>query len=172
MSAFLLGKVHIDALLTAALGPGSRDDALYWYTKEGGGRRVDHDAVDSVGAMLVTENVRSLRARYPDIPDDLDGAPGPIDNAFAVEAVNGKYHFARTQDFEVGEILAAITCYEYQTCEHDEWEGSDAEAFCKYLREAMCRKVPGYEGAWEIEDRGNPLISLFEMSRNTAGGSK
>lgn len=168
MSAFIVGKVHIDALLTAALGHGAHDDALYWFTKAGGGRRVTHDTVDEVGAMLVRTNVESVRSRYPDIPEDLEGAPGPIDNAYAVGAVNGTYRFERTQDFGTGEILAAITCYEYQSCEHDGWEGSDAEAFCKYLRGAMCHKVPGYEGTWELTERGNPPISLFEM----AGGRR
>lgn len=165
MSAFLLGKVHIDALLTAALGNGAHDDALYWYTKSDGGRRVTYETVDQLGAMLVAENVKSVRARYPNVGEDLDGAPGPIDNAFAVEAVNGEYHFARTQEFSTGVLLAAITCYEYQSCEHDGWEGSDAEAFCDYLRKHLCRLVPGYESAWEIEERGNPPISLYEMAR-------
>lgn len=165
MSAFLLGKVHIDAMLTAALGHGARDNELYWWTEAGGARRVTHETVDEVGAMLVRENVASIRGRYPDIPEDLSDAPGPLDNAFAVEAVKGEYHFARTQDFSTGQMLAAISCYEYQTCEHDEWDGSEAQAFCKYLRESLCRKVPGYEGTWELEERGNPPISLFEMAK-------
>ena len=165
MSAFVLGKVHIDALLTAALGSGARDDQLYWYTKEGGGRRVDHETVDRVGAMLVRTNVESVRARYPDVGDDLADCPGPNDNAFAVEAVKGEYRFERTREFSTGELLAAISCYEYQSCEHDGWEGSDAEAFCDYLRKHLCRKVPGYEGTWEIDERGNPPRSLFEMAR-------
>lgn len=165
MSAYIVSKVHIDALLTAALGNGAHDDALYWYTEEGGGRRVTHDTVDDVGAMLVSENVASIRARYPDVPEDLTDAPGPIDNAFAVDAVKGQYRFERTREFSTGELLAAISCYEYQSCEHDGWEGSDAQTFCRYLRESLCRKVPGYEGTWEITERGNPPVSLFEMAR-------
>lgn len=165
MSSFILGKVHIDALLTAALGAGARDDELYWYTPEGGGRRVDHETVDAVGAMLVAENVRGVRSRYPDIPDDLDGAPGPHDLDFAVAAVKGEYRFERTQEFSTGELLAAITCYEYQSGDSDDFESSDAAAFCKYLRGHLCRKVPGYEGTWEITERGRPLVSLLDMAR-------
>lgn len=165
MSAFLVGKVHIDALLTAALGNGARDDALYWWTPEKGGRRVDHETVDAVGAMLVAENVKSVTARYSDIPDDLDGAPGPIDNGFAVAAMKGEYRFERTREFSTGELLAAISCYEYQSCEHDGWDSSDAKAFCDYLRKHLCRKVPGYEDTWELTERGNPPRSLYEMAR-------
>lgn len=161
MSAFVLGKVHIDAMLTAAL---SVDRGLYWYTKDDGGRRVSYETIDQIGAMLVKTNVDSVRARYP--ADGFDDMPGPTDNGFAVAAaVNDEYHFARTQDFSTGQMLAAISCYEYQSCEHDGWEGSDAEAFCKYLRAAMCRMVPGYEGTWELDDRGNPPISMYEIAR-------
>lgn len=163
MSAFIVGKVHIDALLTAALGNGSHDDALYMYF-EGVSERVTYENVDRIGAALVKTNVESVRFRYPG--DGYDDMPGPIDNGFAIAAaVNDEYTFQRTQDFSTGELLAAITCYEYQSCEHDGWETSYAREFCDRLRKHLCRQVPDYEETWEITERGNPPISMFEMAR-------
>ena len=162
MSAFVLGKVHIDALLTAAV-----DADLYIY-HDNQPTKVAFDNADEIGARLVAENVASVRGRYPDIPDSLDDMPGPIDNEYALAATRGEYHFARTQDFTPGQLLAAVTCYEYQSCEHDGWKGSFAEAFCDYLRGELCRKVPGYDGTWELTERGNPPISLFEMARRAS----
>lgn len=162
MSAFVVGKVHIDAMITAALDVDDR--GLYWYTPAGGGRKVDSDNADELGAMLVRTNVESVRARYPG--DGYDDMPGPVENGFAIAAaVSGTYNFERTQSHEPGEIMAAVSCYEYQSCEHDGWEGSEAQAFCRYLREALCRQVPGYEGTWELTERGNPWVKVFGGAR-------
>ena len=45
------------------------------------------------------------------------------------------------------QLLKAIECYEYQACEHPEWDGSKAAALCKALKATAITKLPGYSGA-------------------------
>src|SRR5215207_2079319 len=85
MSAYVVNRGHIDALVRVALeGPADRGPKYpgdgwtfhYFYT---GDERYDVDRVsaDDIGRMLWTENVRSVAARYPkDGPNDR---PGPVD---------------------------------------------------------------------------------------------
>jgi hypothetical protein len=54
-------------------------------------------------------------------------------------------------------VFKALDCYEYQSCEHAEWEDSEAKSFCDALRKRAGTKVPGYEEApWEVT-QGNVI---------------
>lgn len=171
MSAFLQPKAHIDALLRVALdGPADRGPRYpgdgwgfsYFYH---GNERIDvhRETAERLGAMLVAENVRSLRYRYPD--DGMDTLPGPIANGYATDALLGRFDFAssarggamvatRARTLTAVQALNAIAGYEYQACEHPGWESSEAHAFCNALRLALIRALPGYDDAdtWSIDD--------------------
>ena len=111
--------------------------------------------------MLVAENLRSVRFRYEDVKDDLEGLPGPIERDF-IRA----YTFERTQDMATVAILKALDCYEYQSCETDDWPQSEAFAFCDSLGGSLVHRLPGYDDApWEITQRGAPTISLMDLVR-------
>ncbi len=57
------------------------------------------------------------------------------------------------------EGLSAIKCYEYQTCEHPEWEQSAAHAFCDALRDLLIGCLPGYEAApWTWTEAMRPKL--------------
>jgi hypothetical protein len=111
--------------------------ALVWGARRYGAipfsleRKTDTD----LGRLLWRENMRSLAARYGDEEKDL-----------------AEYCYQRPdRDFTLAELLKLAHCYEYQSCEHDEWKESDALAFCRSLREALESKVPGYDAApWGI----------------------
>ena len=45
------------------------------------------------------------------------------------------------------DALEAIDVYEYQACEHPEWETSEARAFCDALRRGLTRMLPGAEAS-------------------------
>lgn len=48
---------------------------------------------------------------------------------------------------------AALSCYEYQSCEHPEWEGSRARGFCSEFRDCLIATLPGYEDAsWGFDE--------------------
>jgi hypothetical protein len=49
-------------------------------------------------------------------------------------------------------LIKAIHCYEYQSCEHDEWEKSKAADYCTALESMLVHELPGYDAApWGID---------------------
>jgi len=146
MSAWIVTKVHIDAMVQAAMDS-SRGIPFSW-SHENEGHQLTVSTKDMVGSMLWRENHMSVNARY----DENTDTPA--------------YRFERTQEFSPVQMLKAIDCYEYQSCEHDGWETSSARAFCDELRAVLIHSLPGYEQAeWGLSKRGNASTSLFEMSQ-------
>jgi hypothetical protein len=156
MSAWVVNREHIDLLVAAGLrGPRRGRGAwgeLRWFAVDPGDeswsyeqhvRQLDYSTADEVGRMLWTENVCSVAARYPD--DDCSSRPGPVSEDIDLEAIEYVWrnpHYTPT----AGEVLKAIACYEYQSCEHDGWRESEARRFCAALESAVCATL--YEGPW------------------------
>jgi hypothetical protein len=172
MSAFVVSKQHIDRMVEAGLGSGHYD-YLSWY-HNGETHKLRLENASDVGSMLWAENVESVGFRYSppgreqiygegfESPDDfqLPGkyksetvAPGVA--AVEVPEWSDPYTFPLMRSgrrLTPVEVLKAISCYEYQSCEHPEWEESEAKAFCEALRDLMIGRLPGYdEAAWEVK---------------------
>ena len=119
-----------------------------------------------LGQRLLDECVASVRSRYPDMnPDDGD-LPGPSDAYYMAPYLWEPYLETRTRLIAPGMprvipppaptvvIAKQIANYEYQSCEHDSWESSEAHAFCRALAEGLLRSLPGWEKApWGIDGR-------------------
>jgi len=172
MSAFIVSQEHIEALLRAAIAYGGHRDSFRWLTPEEPTdtdyqrgeawgatavanatrrwRELTCDTINEVGRMLLTENVRSVCYRYNE-PMDSANLPGPVGFSLA-EATFGYFHVVEyTHLLTPVATLKALACYEYQSCEHPDWEGSESKAFCDALRHAAINALPGYEEAdWEI----------------------
>ena len=157
MSAYMVDKTHIDALLTAGLyhashGPLQWFDALQHldpaYDEDLGSpeaaswaethhRTLTPENAERAGVMLLEENRRSFNYRYSD-----------HEPAYAYP-----YTFTRLPGIpDPLIILAAIACYEYQACEHPGWRISEAYLFCDALRRQMVRVLTSGRGVWEITD--------------------
>lgn len=142
MSAWMVTKTHIDVLVTAALAIEQGGLSYFW---KGSWRRADFTRQDEVGKMLWSENYRSVAHRYP---DDLE-LPGAYLDGPGID----DYTYVRQEKRDPVTVLKTIDCFEYQSCEHDEWEQSEAWAFCKYLRLTVITTLPGYQEApWGISD--------------------
>lgn len=123
MSAFNIGHKHIDYLVTAAI----RYD-LYWGPE---GHKVIYP--NEVGRMLIEENQNSVNHRYR-----TDDRPAP-------------YTFREVLEIEPVQIIKAINCLEYQSCEHPGWDKSEAWYFCRALKSIAISLLPGYQEAkWEV----------------------
>lgn len=148
MSAFVVDKPHIDALIQAGLS-GNPWCRLSWYwDNPTRSARLEYDTADEVGVMLWAENVRSVQGRYPDTIESGE-YPGPID--FADEDVFAYTFPTNTRTLTPVEALKALACYEYQSCEHEGWKASQAFAFCQSLRDELINRLPGYaEAAWSV----------------------
>lgn len=115
MSAFLVSNGHIDVLINAI--------AQYGITPKDA-RRLDYRAL---GQLLWNENIRSVDHRYRE--------SNPQDR-YVLHTTEG--------DLDPLAVLKAVDCYVYQSCEHPEWENSDAHTWMTRLREAIYTATPGY----------------------------
>lgn len=146
MSAYIVSKKHIDAILSAELNR-RVDYPLSWYWS-GARHELNKATANTVGGMLWQENVESVATRYP---NDKPGEwPGPC-GLTMVEVMAYSFEPIRVGNANVYiqpiEALKALDGYEYQACEHDEWKESEAKAFCEAMRKNLIRRLPGYEEA-------------------------
>lgn len=131
MSAWLVSRRHIDALVTAATTAQFYNRELEQITAE----------PDALGRLLWGECLKSVSARYP---RDGDGEwPGPAGLTRA--EIAGYTHTPLT--FDPVTLLKALDCYEYQSCEHDGWRTSTAREVCQSLRRYLIATLPGYHNA-------------------------
>lgn len=168
MSAFIVSRAHIALLVQEAI-----DRRVCWWSPRGGFRvRIDpaspvpadappymarHVDPDSVGQMLWDANLRSIHARYPDTVGNPDRQPGP-----GYPPVG--YVHERPQRTPGGsthhrwQVLRALDCYEYQSCEvgSKEWRESEAFRFVEGLRSVIWGELTR-EYARDAEERGRPL---------------
>lgn len=169
MSAFVVDELHIHVLVNAGLSYSMRGSNLSWLVRD----LTDEEKVDSytrgvpwgpgataiygqlrreltrktagfVGAMLWAENVRSVNHRYAEEEweqpyqfKELRGVPSPV------------------------AVLKALDGYEYQSCEHEEWEDSESYRFCHALRKLAIKKLTGYDDMpWEISSQQDLLQAM------------
>lgn len=177
MSAYVVDKAHVDYLVRAGLAP-NHYGPLRWLdptvppgerdyepgammggptaseTYEAKRRELNEATADRVGAMLWSENARSVSYRYDD--ESYDTIPGPCD--FDELALAGyRYEGGRLSpsplhpQVDPVAVLKACDGYEYQSCEHPGWESSEAHAFLDALRRRMIHALPGYDEAdWSV----------------------
>ena len=143
MSAYIEDKAHIDALVTLVRWGPERVPENAWRSLVGG---QDAEA-GRVGQMLADENIKSVQYRYDG--EAIETLPGPADKSDLLY-----YHYAPGRRLTAVEGLKALDGYVYQSCEHPDWEKSEAYRWVERLRDALIRFLPGYAEAdtWSISD--------------------
>ena len=165
MSAYLVEDEHVKQL-TAYLCRGDRYSLEQLSQYHGCGFSHDYSK-DFIQAevlathfanILMCENYRSLRARYDDaeIPHRVKVTLGEVMRATQIPAVN---------------VLHSIACFEYQACESDDWDQTDAYKICEQIRCAAIRSLPGYDDApwgapFEFKQPAAEVITLSSMVRS------
>lgn len=131
MSAFVVTKQHIDAMVTGGLPRPGETGWIRWSDPVDPARThvLNRDTADRAGALLWQENRVSVNHRYHD-GDEIDVL----------------YAFQRHGQNPVV-VLKLIDCYEYQSCEHPGWKESQAKRLCDQLRKQVISKLPGYDEA-------------------------
>ena len=157
MSAYVVDRETIGYLVDMGLEVARRNIAgseFIWFHNRSRKILILSNAT-AVGQMLWDENLASVSYRYPDIKEGGE-IPGPIGDDYVF------FHASRDWAWRPVQIIKAIDCYEYQACEHPEWEGSSAKAYTESLHRQAARLMVGYDRAeWgSPEPRGN-LIPLF-----------
>ena len=136
MSAFMVSDKHISAMLAAAAAPrytnGPCGEFMYFY----GGEWKRHQLPKALGQILASQNRRSVNERY----EENDAIP------------EFSYQPPRESPSPV-QLIKLCDCYDYQSCETDDWEKTEAYAICHALRERAIDRLPGYdEAAWSYEE--------------------
>ncbi len=151
MSAYIVDRDHIVYLVEAGVHRGiTRNISLYWTGTKGGTpdikrlRYGDYDRMAEIASTLWRENVRSVSYRYPG--EGADTLPGPVGEDY--EITTDDFGTLRAGwSFEPVQVLKAIDCYIYQSCEHPEFYDSEAYDYCRALRSAAIHALPGYDDA-------------------------
>ena len=162
MSAYLVSNDTLDLL--ASVASWSRDD-LFLYRGENtlpprseletseNGNYYNSSHSPLIKQELFLENVASLRARYG--ADD----PNPIQPA--------KFRPIYRDQATIAQALGALSCYEYQACESENWVNSYAYALCQAMRKSLCRMVSG--DSWEYMRPAHQAqrVSLMDMMKES-----
>ena len=145
MSCFIVSRAHIDALVTAAIFGVAENRLLDGFHRPYfKNRPLEAGHVHILGQWLWCENVASYRARYPNDPTEF------AEYMYTFPTSKGSLNPPSLRP--AIEVIKLIHCYEYQSCEHDGWESSDARKFCTSLLSAVISSLPGYDAApWGID---------------------
>ncbi len=123
MSAWVVSHVHINVLVAAR----------HFVRQAQPAAKLCEDLIDTdLGRMLWRENMISVAHCYPDKEETQ------ID-----EAALANYQYEPMAATPV-EVIKAVHCYQYQTCEHDGWAASDAKKYTDELVDDLTRLLPGY----------------------------
>lgn len=161
MSAFLCDARHIGAL--ASMLANNHENASYAreILRRGGRWRSDMELSTNVAVVLARANLVSLEAKYGDAEEWTDS--GETDFLASCSAAARKRIPLDASDMV--QVLSAVDCFEYQSCESPDYEGSVAAELAQFLRKWAIRKLPGYSSAewgWPAP-KGPQPISLMDV---------
>ena len=130
MSAYIVDDAHIRYLIAYAYQRAHGRD----YGVESTAAR------ETTALMLINANIASVDYRYEqETPPRTDF---PMSD----------WECASTRTEPV-QVLKAISCLDYQSCERPDWEGSPAQEWLEQLTWTAIHDLPGYEdAAWGIDD--------------------
>lgn len=169
MSAYIVDKNHIVYLVSAATSRTINRHGCRWFHGEKWLEITpgDYERCAEVANMLMLENIKSVSHRYPN--ESSATLPGPNDKA---ECVIKALDFARGHwdRFDAVQVLQSCNCLAYQSCEHDEWEQSEAYAFLESLKASAIHNLPGMkEAIWGAPEKSSAnTISLSSLCGKVA----
>jgi hypothetical protein len=133
LSAYIVDHDHIDALLSY----GIQHQVRYVAPESGSCVEIDLNNATEIGRILLDENERSVRHRYPG--SHVDDLPGTIGQNSAC------YKFRRwPAPGDAMAMLKACDGYDYQACETDDYEQSLAATIIRAIRGFAIRRLPGF----------------------------
>ncbi len=141
MSAFIQSNEHFDVLVSYFASP-VRGSGLWTKIGEDWDYLTPENAY-KVAEMLNIENLKSVNHRY---------------NEGEQISYEFTYYDLLDMVYTPAEIAKAIDGLEYQSCEHDGWDSSEAKATLGRMRKHLLTKMRGYEDAetWSIDEVKRP----------------
>lgn len=159
MSAYMVNEDTLDLLASVAVWS---NHGLFIYAGEnilpprgdleyaGKGESIYYRSthLKDIKQELRLENMASLWSRYPNHDHDAGGEP---------------FRAIYSDQATVAQALGALSCYEYQACESDQWGESYANLLCKAIRKTLCDLIS--TGEWEYQRPAGQAqrVSLMDM---------
>src|ERR1051325_11534357 len=142
MSAFIVSDEHLNYLVSF----GVRHRVSWWNGKE---RPQIQGNEQFVFNTLFRANVESVNARYD---ENLPPMPSK---------------FAYRHNTTPIQTLKACDCFDYQACEVEDYDRTEAAAIVDAIRSAAIHALPGYsEAEWDISTQPrSTVIPLSELGK-------
>ena len=164
MSAFMLSKNHLNALVTAFIylgdsyvsAPFQKEGEVGYSSCTmrvwGDSRNMFVSANGTPSEMLyilAKANYDSVIARY----GEKCGEKEPLREEWIFELYI-PFYTVTCGSFtieQLGQIAKAVECFEYQACEVENFDTTAAARFCRAIKSAVFEQLPGYStAAWAI----------------------
>lgn len=123
-------------------------------------RNIDRAELQRRVTVLETQNKVSLNARYQDEVTEPEINVLPVgklvprifDRVVMTQKSGESEPSAKRMDallLDLGQMATFVSCYEYQACEDEGWQTSDAHALCNEAFRNICHNIPGRDdGSW------------------------
>lgn len=132
MSAYVMNDDEINTIVSYFVPTGAAEDGAWLRLGESEWNYLSKESAPKVAAILMAENVRSVNAKY--------GENGANPYVF-------KY-LPEAHKRDIGEIIGALDCLEYQSCETDDWHTSLAWEIVCGLRKHMLKQIAEERGTY------------------------
>ena len=137
MSAYIMNEDEINTIVSYFIDPNHATGEGAWLKIGDNYDYLNANNSAQVAKILMDENIRSVNSRYR-------------------EETQSDYEFEyipSARKRPVGNIIGALECYEYQSCETDDWHESNAWEIVCGLRKALLKMIAEKEGTytWGIE---------------------
>ena len=146
MSAFVVDREHVIYLASVA----AMWDLTWWDGEHHEVRSGDFAGAAKLATTLWRENNRSVNYRYraelgfSTLPE-LQLAESDIRVLLRIDPV---------------QVLKALDCLEYQSCETPDWRETEAHGIIQSLRSSAIRRLRGFDAAaWEINDNSKQAVA-------------
>lgn len=104
----------------------------------------------ALARTLYLENVRSVDHRYR---HDAQYTSEIVAHYASHPVTKRMIEAWQAKPLTPGEFFKALACYEYQSCECEDWRTTEAFKLCDQMRGQVCARVPGYEQCpWGIDN--------------------
>ena len=147
MSAYIVSKAHIDAIVTFAVGGQRRVGTVKRMAEDAGQAKYvsSSDYTPSqIGAALWAENHASVDYRHTERT--------PVPAYVFRPKCHGSACSKPTRLLTPLDIIKLCQSLKYQSCEHPGWEASFAYDFLNRVISAAIATLPGYDNAfWGID---------------------
>lgn len=100
-----------------------------------------------MGRILMAENVRSVRSRYPH--ESADNIPGPCDQR---RVWSYTFQPVPLDSLRASWVVRSCDCLDYQSCETDDWRETLAHAIVEAIRESAITVLVGDDAPWGVSD--------------------